>query len=379
VPLLATETFGIGMAATATSFLVSFGATKALANLFAGTLSERHGRRRILILGWLVGVPVPLLIIAAPDWGWVVLANAFLGINQGLTWSMTVNMKVDLAGPRRRGLALGLNESAGYLAVGAAAFAAGVVAERYGLRPEPFYLGIAFVAAGLALSVLFVRDTGGHVALERATEAPDTRAHRSLRSAFSDGTLHRPDLQALSQAGLVNNANDALVWALLPIILLGRGMHPGAIAAVAASYPITWGLCQIPAGWLSDRIGRWTPIVAGMLLQGIAVAGFMVDAGLEGALAAAIALGVGTALVYPALLAAVSDRVPAVDRATSVGVYRFWRDIGTMAGALAVGVLADSVGREPAIGAVALATLASGLVVAARLPRDIRLGREAAR
>lgn len=372
VPLLATETFAVASAFAAMSFLVSFGATKAAANLFAGTLSERFGRRRVLIIGWLVGLPVPLLIIAAPDWGWVVGANALLGINQGLAWSMTVNMKIDLVGAHRRGLALGLNESAGYLAVGLAALAAGLVAERYGLRPEPLYLGIAFVAAGTALSVLFVRDTGGHIALERAIEARHSpgKAGRSLRSAFADGTLRRPDLQALSQAGLVNNANDALVWALLPIVLLSRGMDPVAIATVAGAYPIAWGLLQVPAGWLSDKLGRWRLIVSGMLIQGVAVAGFIVDAGAEAAFAAAVALGAGTALVYPALLAAVSDRVPASDRATSIGVYRFWRDLGTMAGALAAGLMADLLGRDTAIAAVALATLASGVVLAVRLPRD---------
>lgn len=372
LPLLATETFAISTAAAVTSFLVAFGAAKALANLLAGALSDRYGRRRVLILGWLIGIPVPILIIAAPDWGWVVAANALLGVNQGLAWSMTVNMKIDLVGPRRRGLALGANESAGYLAVGVAAFAAGLIAERYGLRPAPFYLGIAIVAAGAALSVLFLRDTAEHVALEGSEVGAPVPVQAGgaspLRIAFLDGSMRRSDLQALSQAGLVNNANDALVWALLPIILLGRGMDPAAIAAVAAAYPLAWGVGQIPAGWLSDRVGRRGPIVAGMSLQAAAVAGFMLDAGVVAAVVAAVALGVGTALVYPTLLAAVSDRVGPASRATAIGVYRFWRDIGTLVGALAVGVLADVVSGDAAIAAMAVATFVSGLVVLRRLP-----------
>lgn len=372
LPLLAAETFAISAATAATSFLVSFGAAKAAANLFAGQLSERYGRRRILIVGWLFGLPVPFLIIAAPDWGWIVAANALLGVNQGLAWSMTVNMKIDLVGPRRRGVALGANESAGYLAVGFAAFAAGIVAEASHLRPEPFYLGIAIVAAGTALSVLFVHDTGEHVALEESMapqRATMVRGARPLRAAFMDGSFRRSDLQALSQAGLVNNANDALVWALLPIVLLGRGMDPGAIALVAGAYPLAWGLGQIPAGWLSDRVGRRSPIVVGMLLQAVAIAEFAFDTGVGPTLAGAIALGIGTALVYPTLLAAVGDLVAPGERASAIGVYRFWRDIGTMVGALMAGIVADTFGSGTAIGAVAAATLLSGLLVAARLPR----------
>jgi MFS family permease len=373
VPLLAGEVFGIGSAAAVASFLVAFGPAKAFGNLFAGRLSERVGRRRVLIAGWLLGLPVPFIVILAPDWGWVVAANVLLGLNQGLAWSMTVNMKIDLVGPARRGLALGLNESAGYLAVGVMAFAAGAVADNVGLRPEPFYLGIAVAAAGTALSVLFVRDTASHVAAEVALRRDvDGRAATppTLWQAFVDGTRRRRDLQALAQAGFMSNANDALVWALMPLVLLSRGLELGAVALVAAAYPITWGLIQIPAGWLSDRIGRYPLIVAGMLTQAAAVAAFAPDLGFEGALLAALALGVGTALTYPALMAAISDRAGPAARATYLGVYRFWRDIGTMAGALAAGIIADALGAGVAIGAIAAATAASGVFIALRLPRD---------
>lgn len=257
VPLLGERTFGLSSAGAAASFIITFGLTKAVMNLLAGRLAERFGRRRVLIAGWLAGIPVPLLIIWAPSWGWVLLANAFLGVNQGLAWSMTVNMKIDLAGPRRRGLALGLNEFAGYVAVALAAFASGVIAERAGLRPEPFYLGIAFVALGLALSLLAVRDTGTHVAHEQTTRQPggdDTPL--SLSRAFVLVSARNRTLAACSQAGLVNNLNDGLAWGIFPLYFAAAGLSLDRIATIAAAYPLSWGLLQLVTGALSDRWGR---------------------------------------------------------------------------------------------------------------------------
>ncbi len=366
LPLLAEQEFGIASKTAALSFIATFGLAKALANLLAGRLSERFSRKGVLVAGWLFGLPVPFLLIWAPAWGWVIGANVLLGVNQGLAWSMTVNMKVDLVGPGRRGLALGLNEAAGYLAVGAAAFLSGIVAEQWSLRPEPFYLGIGFAAIGLALSALFVRDTGAFVSLE-AMGHPPRKTRASLRRTFPETTWRRPYLFGISQAGFVNNLNDALAWGIFPILFVSRGLGLERVALLAAVYPLVWGVLQIGSGWASDFIGRRPIVVAGMLLQGgaIALAG-VVDA-FAWWLAAVALLGVGTALVYPTLLAAIGDAVHPEDRATSLGVYRFWRDAGALAGALAAGALADAFGLESAIEVVAALTVASGVVAAATM------------
>lgn len=357
LPLLAEEEFGVSSAFAAASFVGSFGAAKAVANLSAGALSERFSRRSVLIAGWVVALPVPLIIIVAPSWWWVVAANLLLGVNQGLAWSMTVNMKIDLAGPRRRGLALGLNEAAGYIAVAAAAFSAGLIAERWGLRPEPFYLGIAIAAAGTALSILFVRDTSPHVAHEAGH---DSAVPVRLGAAFADATWRRRTLVGASQAGFVNNLNDALAWAILPLFFASKGASIGEIGALAATYPLLWGACQLATGWLSDIAGRRPLIAAGMLLQAAALFVIGISGEIAGWWMGVVLLGVGTALVYPVLLAAIGDNVGPRDRATVLGVYRFWRDGGAMAGALASGLLADAFGFATAIQVVAALTAASG-------------------
>lgn len=366
LPLLAGEEFGIASKTAAISFVATFGVSKALANLFAGPASEAHSRRRILIAGWLVAIPVPLVLIFAPTWGWIVGANVLLGLNQGVTWSMTVNMKVDLVGPSRRGLALGLNEAAGYLSLAAAAFATGLIADQYGLRPEPFYLGIAFVACGLGLSVLFVQDTRPFVALE--TERHE-RVEKSvnLTTAFAEATWRNRRLLGISQAGFVNNLNDALAWGVFPLFFLSHGLPLPEIGLLAAAYPLVWGALQMATGWLSDIIGRRLLIVGGMLLQAVAISLVGICDGFDAWLVAVVLLGVGTAMVYPVLLAAVSDSVHPLSRATYLGVYRFWRDIGAMAGALAAGVMADALGFESAILFVAALTAASGIVTALTL------------
>jgi MFS family permease len=349
------------------SFIAAFGLAKALANLFAGRLSERFSRRSILIAGWLAGAPVPLLIIAAPSWSWIVAANVLLGVNQGLAWSMTVNMKIDLVGPRRRGLALGLYEAAGYLSVAAAAFAAGVIASAYGLRPEPWYLGIAFAAAGLAISVLLIKDTAPHVRVESAELHTVAAGDPSLARSFARGTWRDTHLVGVSQAGFVNNLNDGLAWGIFPLYFASRGLSLDRIAVLAAIYPLVWGGLQIGTGWASDWLGRKPPIVSGMALQAIAVSiiGFGDDFATW--FAALVVLGLGTAMVYPALLAATGDAVPPDERATALGVYRFWRDGGAIAGALIGGALADLFSFNVAIQVVAALTAASGIIAAGTL------------
>jgi MFS family permease len=364
LPLVGEDDFGLASKSAILSFVVAFGIAKAFANLAAGGLAERVGRKRLLVLGWLLALPVPVLIALAPNWWFIVAANVLLGLNQGLAWSMTVVMKIDLVGPVRRGLALGLNESAGYLGVAAAAVATGALAATFAPRTL-VWTGAAVVAGiGTLVSLRFVRDTGDHVSEEQ-------RAHgagpaRGLRSALLRGTARDPVLRACSQAGLVNNLNDALAWGLAPLYLAASGASVTEVGIVAGIYPAVWGAGQLATGWLSDHTGRKLLIVLGMLVQAGALA--LLVAG-EGAfapsLAAAVLLGVGTALVYPTLIAAVSDVAQPVERAQLVGVYRFWRDFGFVVGALLAGFVADSLGAGAAIGVVAALTAGSGIWVAA--------------
>jgi MFS family permease len=365
LPLVGKQDFGLRSSAAILAFVVAFGAAKAFTNLAAGDLAERVGRKRLLVAGWLVALPVPLLIGLAPSWWFIVAANLLLGVNQGLAWSMTVVMKIDLAGPRRRGLALGLNEAAGYLGVAAAAFATGALAANYSPRTV-VWAGAALIAAtGLLVSLVAVRDTAAHVALEQREHGTQP-AHANLRSAFVHASLRDPVLRACSQAGLVNNLNDALAWGLAPLYLATHGASVRQIAAVAAAYPVVWGAGQLATGWLSDHTGRKPLIAAGMLVQAGAL-GLLAaaDGTFPASLAAAVLLGVGTAMVYPTLIAAVSDASQPRDRARLVGVYRFWRDFGLVLGALIAGIGADAASPKAAIVIVAVLTAASGFVVAA--------------
>ena len=359
VPLLATEEFGVESATAVLAFIAAFGAAKALANLVAGRLSDRYSRRQVLIAGWLLALPVPLIIIFAPAWWWIIAANLLLGLSQGLAWSMTVNMKMDLVGPKRRGTALGLNEAAGYLAVAAAAFLSGVIAEEYGLRPQPFYLGIVFVAAGLALSALLVRDTAAYTALEAGGRTADGYG---LRQAFARATWRDRRLFGISQAGFANNLNDALAWGIFPIFFASQGLSLARIGVLAAIYPLVWGGGQIGTGWLSDILGRRPLIAGGMALQAVAIWLVVAVDSYAGWIAAVSLLGAGTAMVYPTLIAAIGDSVRPEERATTVGVYRFWRDIGAMAGALLAGVITDALGFRWAMHGVATVTLISGFI-----------------
>ncbi len=370
LPLMAEADFGLVAKSATLSFLVSFGVVKALANLFAGRLSDRLGRKCLLIAGWLAGLPVPLLIIVAPSWGWVVFANVLLGINQGLCWSTTVIMKIDLVGPQQRGLAMGLNEFAGYVAVSLSALATGYLAAAYGLRPVPFYPGLVFALLGLLLSIFFVHETHAHARYEaerggrgaggqRGRGAEMSFAQILLLTSWKDRALF-----AASQAGLVNNLNDGLVWGLVPIFLAGAGLRLEQVGLIAAAYPGVWGVSQLLTGALSDRWGRKWLIAFGMWVQAVGIGLFVVGQGFWVWLGGAVLLGIGTALVYPTLLAAISDVAHPEWRASAVGVYRLWRDGGYAVGALIAGLLADILSIPAAIAAIAALTFLSGVVVA---------------
>jgi MFS family permease len=368
LPLLAGEEFGLSGFTAALTFIVAFGLVKAATNFAAGALSDRYGRKPILVAGWIVGLPVPFLIMWAPAWAWVVAANVLLGVNQGLTWSTTVIMKVDLAGPKRRGLAMGLNEAAGYIAVSLTALATGYIASRYGLRPEPFYLGVAFAGLGLGLSALAVKETSGHALHEARSHDGDlSRTTLNTGEVFWETTYKNPSLSAASQAGLVNNLNDGMAWGLLPIFYAASGLTVTQIGILAALYPAVWGVGQLVTGAWSDYIGRKPLIVAGMWIQAAAIAVIASSTTFPAWASASIILGVGTALVYPTLLAAVGDLAPPTWRATAVGVYRFWRDFGFAVGALLTGVIADLTQPGTAIWTVAVLTFLSGVIVATRM------------
>jgi MFS family permease len=370
LPLLAEREFHLTAFTAALTFIAAFGAVKAATNFFAGTLSDRYGRKPVLVAGWLIGLPVPLLLIWAPSWGWVIAANLLLGVNQGLTWSTTVIMKIDLVGPERRGLAMGLNEAAGYGAVAITALATGYIAEHAGLRPEPFYLGLVFAGLGLGLSVFFVRDTRGHARLEAAAHvARHARDNDELSTGavFALTSFREKALSSCSQAGLVNNLNDGLAWGLFPIVFADAGLSVGRIGILAALDPAVWGLGQLITGGLSDRIGRKPLITGGMLTQAAAIAWIAASTGFWAWALGAIILGVGTAMVYPTLLAAIGDVAHPSWRARSVGIYRLWRDGGFAIGALVAGILADVVSIDAAIWTVAALTAASGLVVLVRM------------
>ena len=365
VPLLATDVFGLTGFVSALTFVVAFGTTKAFTNLAAGALADRFGRKPVLVAGWLVGLPVPLLIIFAPDWTWVIAANVLLGVNQGLTWSTTVIMKIDLVGPVRRGLATGLNEAAGYGAVAFTALATGWIAAEYGLRPGPFLLGLAYAVLGLGASVFLVHETRGHVEHEqRMLERPDAPPWREV---FWRTTLRDHSLSAASQAGLVNNLNDGMAWGLLPLYYAAAGLPISEIGVLAAAYPAVWAVGQVATGALSDRVGRKPLIVGGMLLQAGAIAVIALGSTFAIWLAAAAALGLGTAMVYPTLLAAVADVADPAWRGSAIGVYRLWRDLGFAFGAVLAGVIADRLGMSAAIIAVAAVTAGSGVVVLVRM------------
>jgi MFS family permease len=364
LPAIAEQEFHLAAHAAVLSFIVAFGISKAFTNYLAGRLSDAIGRKRVLLVGWAVAIPVPFMLMWAPSWSWILFANVLLGISQGLTWSTTVIMKIDLAGPARRGFAMGLNEFAGYSAVAVSALATGYVASVYGLRPEPFYLGVAYVALGLALS-LVVRDTHAHARKEasgHAAAAPFTQRELFLRTSFTD-----PNLSSVSQAGLVNNLNDGMAWGLFPLLYAAANVSLARIAWLAAIYPAVWGIGQLFTGALSDRIGRKWLIATGMWVQAIGIALIAMSSAFPGFAIGAVLLGAGTAMVYPTLLAAIGDVAHPSWRASAVGIYRLWRDLGYAVGAILAGLTADAFGVDAAVWLVAVITFASGLVVAFRM------------
>lgn len=368
LPLIGTEEFGLKLNTAVVTFIISFGLVKAVVNLLSGVLADHYGRKRILVLGWLVGLPVPFMIIFAPSWGWIVAANVLLGVNQGLAWSMAVVMKIDLVGPRNRGLAVGLNEFAGYQAVALTALVTGYLASAYGLRPVPFYLGIGYAVIGLVLSWLLVRETRGYTRNENASSivlsSLTPLEHPTFRNIFARTTWGNRSLFAACQAGLVNNLNDGMSWGILPIFFAAYGLDVASIGILKFVYPAVWSISQIVTGPLSDRVGRKWLIAPGMVVQAIGLVLTLTTTAFSGWLAGSILLGLGTAMVYPTLLAVVSDAAAPEWRARSLGVYRFWRDMGYAIGALLAGVVADLFGIGWAIGSIAALTFFSGVVVA---------------
>ena len=368
LPAIAELEFDLAARTAVLSFIVVFGVTKALTNYLAGRFSDAWGRKVVLVAGWVVAIPVPFLLMWAPSWSWVLAANALLGVSQGLTWSTTVIMKIDLSGPKNRGLAMGLNEFAGYFAVAVSALATGWIAARYGLRPEPFYLGVGFAAIGLALSVFVVRETKHHVDHEsRLAGGLPAEGIPSPREVFWRTSLLDRELSSVSQAGLVNNLNDGMAWGLFPIVFAAAGMTLGQIGILAALYPAVWGLGQLFTGALSDRVGRKRLIVGGMWVQAAGIAVIAMSSGFAGFATGAVLLGAGTAMVYPTLLAAIGDVAHPTWRASSVGVYRLWRDLGYAFGAVIAGLVADAFGVGASMWTIAALTFASGSIVAVRM------------
>lgn len=372
LPAIAEQEFQLAARTAVLSFIVVFGVAKALTNYGAGRLSDRWGRKHVLVAGWLVAAPVPFMLMWAPAWSWVLVANLFLGISQGLTWSTTVIMKIDLVGAKQRGLAMGINEFAGYLAVAASALATGWVAARYGVRPQPFYLGVVYVVVGFALSAFLVRETRHHVSHESALAgAPHPGGMPSAREVFWRTTLLDRNLSSVSQAGLVNNLNDGMAWGLFPLVFAAAGMNLAQVGMLAAVYPASWGLGQLATGALSDRIGRKPLIVWGMWLQAGGIGVVTMAQSVAGFVAGGLLLGTGTAMVYPALLAAIGDVAHPAWRASAVGVYRLWRDLGYAIGALVAGLTADLFGLTVALWVVAALTFLSGLVSAVRMAETL--------
>jgi MFS family permease len=362
LPQLAEQEFHIAAKTAILSFIVVFGITKALTNYFAGTLANKYGRKKLLVIGWLFALPVPILLIYAPNWSWIIIANVFLGVNQGLSWSSTVVMKIDLVGPKNRGFAMGINEAAGYLAVGAVAFLSASIANEYGIRPYSFYIGILLAILGLLFSLVLIKDTRGFVQLESENSNIPV-----LAKVFKETTWKNPNLGSISQGGLVNNLNDGMIWGLFPMLLLSKGFSISEMAQIIAIYPTVWGLSQLFTGKLADKFPKKPLLFWGMFLQGLAILGFIWAHSFVAFAGLSILLGIGTAVVYPTFLAAIADNTHPSQRAQSIGVYRLWRDLGYAVGALLTGILADIWSVDTAIYCIGLLTILSSLVILVRM------------
>lgn len=362
IPELAEFEFHLAAKTAILSFIIVFGLTKAITNYFAGSLANKVGRKNLLVIGWLFALPVPLLLIYAPSWTWIIVANVFLGINQGLAWSSTVVMKIDLVGPKNRGFAMGINEAAGYLAVGGVAFLSAILAHHYGLRPYPFYIGILLSILGLLISIFFIKDTRGFVQLEG--ENSDTPL---LSNLFKDTSWRHPNLGSISQGGLVNNLNDGMIWGLFPILLLSKGFSTAQLAQIIAIYPMVWGISQLFTGKLADKFPKKILLFWGMCLQGFAILGFIWAQTFFAFASLSVLLGLGTAIVYPTFLAAIAENTHPTQRAQSIGIYRLWRDVGYAFGALLTGILADFWSVNTAIFAIGILTILSSLIILVRM------------
>lgn len=362
LPEIAEVDFGIAAKTAILSFIIVFGVVKAITNYYTGALANRFGRKNLLTLGWLIGLPIPFILIYAQSWSWIIMANVLLGINQGLTWSSTVVMKIDLVGEKNRGLAMGLNESAGYLAVGGVAFLTGWIASEYGVRPYPFYMGIVFALIGLVSSWLLVKDTVHHVNAETTTSNLP-----KLENVFWETTWRNKNLGSISQAGLVNNLNDGMVWGLFPILLATKNFDLEQIGKIVALYPIVWGLGQLFTGKMADHLNKKNMLFWGMLVQGFALLLMIYATSFFHFAALSVVLGIGTAIVYPTFLAAIADYAHPRQRAESIGVFRLWRDLGYAVGALLTGILADSLGINWAVGTIGFLTIVSAIIILKRM------------
>lgn len=365
LPEIAVQEFGIISSSAIFSFIIVFGITKAITNYYTGAFANKIGRKNLLTIGWLFALPIPFLLMFANSWNWIIFANVLLGVNQGLTWSSTVVMKIDLVGERDRGFAMGINESSGYIAVGGVAFLTGWIATEFGLRPYPFYLGFIFAVLGLTTSYLFVKDTVKYVNLESL----DTK-RKKLKKIFLETTILDRNLSSITQAGLINNLNDAMTWGLLPILLISKNFSLETIGIIIAIYPAVWGIGQLITGTLADKYNKKWLLFFGMLTQSFAIALFVFADSISFFVTASILLGAGTALVYPTFLAAISEFTHPEQRAKCIGVFRLWRDLGYAVGAILTGVLADFFGLNSAIIVIGILTFISAIIIAIRMRID---------